>query len=41
MWIIQSDLFNNKLDEGDDEDDEECGSTDAITANIQNTYYVC
>ena len=41
MWIIQSDLFNNKLDEGDDEDEEECGSAGALAANIQNTYYVC
>ena len=41
MWIIQSDLFNNKLDEGDDEDEKECGSGIALAANIQNTYYVC
>ena len=41
MWIILSDLFNNKLDEGDDEDEEECGSGDALATNIQNAYYVC
>ena len=41
MWIIQSDLFNNKLDEGDDENEEECYSGDALATNTQNTYYVC
>ena len=41
MWIIQSDLFNNKLDEGDDEDEEECGSGNASAANTQKAYYVC